>query len=471
MFYNRLSQNTRLPFRLLGEYMATKLSITKLRKTFKNIITPKDTDYEKARTVVPGDINRRPAVIIKVTTANEVTQVISLAKESGLELAIRSGGHSVYSTTEGGIVLDLSLMKNIEIDTQEKTVWAETGLTAVELTSATLEHGLAVGFGDTGSVGIGGITLGGGVGYLVRKNGLTIDNLLAAEIVTADSNILQIDENNHADLFWAIRGGGGNFGVVTKFKFQLQDLPQAYGGILCLPATPQTIASFLREADSAPEALSTIANVMTAPPMPFLAEEHHGKVIIFAMLCYAGNPSEGEKVIESFRNIATPLADLLHPMSYAELFPPDDSEYHPIAAGRTMFLDYVDESVAETILNNLSKATGMMSVTQLRALGGAVSRVPADATAYGHRNSKIMANLAVLYQNIDDKPTHEKWVDEFQNAITQSDKGAYVNFINTVGENELNAAYSSTTLGKLRQVKAKYDPTNLFRMNQNIAPL
>ncbi len=450
--------------------MATKLSITKLRKIFKHIITPKDVDYEKARTVVPGDINRRPAVIIKVTNANEVAQVISLAKETGLELAIRSGGHSMYSTTEGGIVLDLSLMKNIQIDTNTKTAWAESGLTASEYTTATLAHGLATGFGDTGSVGIGGITLGGGVGYLVRKHGLTIDNLLAAEIATADGNILQIDETNHADLFWAIRGGGGNFGVVTKFKFQLQDLTQAYGGILVLPATPDTIASFLREADSAPEALSTIANVMPAPPMPFLAEEHHGKIIIFAMMCYAGDATEGEKVMQPFRNIATPLADMLHPMSYAELFPLEEGEYHPIAAGRTMFLDYVDASVAETILSHLSKATGMMSVTQLRVLGGAMSRVPVDATAYAHRKSKIMANLAVLYEDINEKSKHEAWVDEFQNAIQQSDKGAYVNFINTVGEDELNAAYPASTLEKMRQVKAKYDPENLFKINQNIKP-
>jgi FAD/FMN-containing dehydrogenase len=447
-----------------------KLSITKIRKAFKYVIAPKDADYEKARTVVPGDINRRPAVIIKTTNANEVVQVISLAKETGLELAIRSGGHSVYSTIEGGIVLDLSLMKNIEINTNEKTAWAETGLTAGEYTTATVPHGLATGFGDTGSVGIGGITLGGGVGYLVRKHGLSIDNLLAAEIVTADGNILQIDETNHADLFWAIRGGGGNFGVVTKFKFQLHDLTQAYGGILCLPATPETIASFLREADSAPEALSTIANVMPAPPMPFLAEEHHGKLIIFAMMCYAGDVAEGEKVVEPFRKIGTPLADLLHPMSYSEMFPPDGDEYHPIASSRTMFLDYVDETVAETILKHLQLGKGVMAVSQLRVLGGAMSRVPVEATAFAHRKSKIMVNLATIYQNIDEKPMHEKWVDEFQKAIIQTDKGAYVNFINTVGEDELNAAYPASTLEKMRQVKAKYDPQNLFRMNQNIKP-
>ncbi|MCC7119572.1 MAG: FAD-binding oxidoreductase [Anaerolineales bacterium] len=451
--------------------MSTELSIPQLRKTFKHIVSPKDADYDKARTVVAGDIDRRPAVIIRTTNANEIAQVISLAKETSLPLAVRSGGHSVHSVVDDGIVLDLSLMKDLQIDAKTKTVWAEAGLTAIELTSATLEHGLAIGFGDTGSVGIGGITLGGGVGYLVRKHGLSIDNLLAAEIVTADGNILQIDETNHADLFWAIRGGGGNFGIATKFKFKLHDLTQAYGGMLCLPATSETIASFLKEAGSAPDALSTIANVMTAPPMPFLAEEYHGKIIILAMLCYAGDANEGEKAIQAFRNIATPLADFLHPMSYSEMFPPDDPDYHPLAVSKNMHLDYVDESVAETMLKHLNQGTGMMSVAQLRVLGGAMARVPADATAYAHRKSKIMANLASVYQDISEKPQHERWADEFQNAITQSNKGAYVNFINTVGEKELEAAYPASTLEKLRLIKAKYDPTNLFKMNQNIFPI
>ena len=446
------------------------LSISELRKTFKHVIAPEDAGYDKARTVVAGDIDRRPAVIIQVTTANEVAEVIALAKETGLELAIRSGGHSIYGVSDGGIVLDLSPMKDLQIDAKQKTAWAEAGLTAIEYLNATSAHGLATGFGDTGSVGLGGITLGGGVGFLVRKHGLTIDNLLAAEIVTADGEILQVDDKNHPDLFWAIRGGGGNFGVVTKFKFQLQDLPEAYGGMLFLPATTDTIASFLREADSAPEELSTIANVMPAPPMPFLAEEHHGKMIIMAMMLYAGDPAEGEKVMEPFRKLATPLADMLRPMNYTEMFPAEEGEYHPIAASRTMFLDYVDASVAETILKHLGKSTGMMAVTQLRALGGAMARVPADATAYAHRKSKIMANLAVLYQDLSEKPAHEKWVGEFEKDIQQTDKGAYVNFINSVGEEQLRAAYPGSTLEKLRQVKEKYDPTNLFRMNQNISP-
>jgi len=446
------------------------LSIQKLRKTFQHVIAPDDAEYDKARTVVAGDIDRRPAVIIKVANANEVTQVISLAKETGLELAIRSGGHSVYGVTEGGIVLDLSHMKDLQIEPNQKTAWAETGLTAAEYTNAVSEHGLATGFGDTGSVGLGGITLGGGVGFLVRKHGLTIDSLLAAEIVTADGKILQVDETHHPDLFWAIRGGGGNFGVATRFKFQLHDVGQVYGGMLFLPATADTIASYMSEADSASEELSTIANVMTAPPMPFLAEAIHGKPIIMAMMVYAGDVAKGEQAMAPFRELATSYADMLRPMSYTEMYPPEEGEYHPVAAARTMFLDYVDKSVAETILKHLQASTGMMAVAQLRVLGGATARVPEDATAYAHRNSKIMANLAALYEKPEDKPTHEAWATEFEKSIQQSDKGAYVNFINSVGEDELRAAYPGSTLEKLRQVKAKYDPTNLFRLNQNIPP-
>lgn len=450
----------------------SKLSINNLRDTFNGrVIAPGDAEYDKARMVVAGDINRHPAIIIKVTNANEVAQVISLAKETGLELAIRSGGHSIYGVTEGGIVLDLSRMKDLQIDTKQKTAWAETGLTAAEYTTATVAHGLATGFGDTGSVGLGGITLGGGVGFLVRKHGLTIDSLLAAEIVTADGKILNVDEKNHSDLFWAIRGGGGNFGVATRFKFQLYDVGQVYGGMLFLPATADIVASFMREADSASEELSTIANVMTAPPMPFLPEEVHGKPIIMAMMVYAGDLAKGEQAMTPFRKLAAPYADMLRPMSYTEMYPPEEGEYHPVAAARTMFLDYVDHSVAETILNHLHASTGMMAVSQLRVLGGAMARVSTDATAYAHRDSKIMANLAALYEKPEDKSIHETWVTNFEKAIQQNDKGAYVNFLDDVDEAQVRAAaYPGSTWDRLQQVKAKYDPTNLFHLNQNIPP-
>src|SRR5690349_17934692 len=238
---------------------AATISIPKLRTEFKDrVIAPGDPDYDKARTVFYGGVDRHPAVIIKVPDLNDIVRVVNLARESGLELAIRSGGHSAvgHSVTEGGIVLDLSNMKDLQIDPDTRTAWAEAGLTAGEFTTAAGAKGFAIGFGDTGSVGIGGITLGGGVGYLVRKYGLTIDSLLAAEVVTADGQVLEVDEQNHPDLFWAIRGGGGNFGVVTRFKFQLHELPEVVGGMLILPATPDTIAGFMAEAESAPEELS-----------------------------------------------------------------------------------------------------------------------------------------------------------------------------------------------------------------------
>jgi hypothetical protein len=449
-------------------------SIQELRALFNGrVIAPDDPRYESTRTVFYGGIDCRPSAIIKVADAGDVSRLVSLACEHGFELAVRSGGHSVagHSTTEGGVVLDLSAMKGLQINLEDKTAWAETGLTAGEYTFAANKQGLATGFGDTGTVGLGGITLGGGVGFLVRKYGLTIDSLLAAEVVTADGQLLHVDDNSYPDLFWAIRGGGGNFGVATRFKFQLHEVDMVFGGMLFLPATPDTIASFIAEAESAPEELSTIANVVTAPPMPFLPADVHGKPIIMVMMVYAGDPADGEKAVAPFRALATPYADMLRPMHYPEMYPPEEGgDYHPVAAARTMFIDHVDHSVAETILNHLNASTGSMAVTQLRVLGGAMARVPVEATAFAHRKSRIMVNLAALYENPAEKETHETWVTNFAAAIRQSDKGVYVNFLGDVGEAQIRAAYPGSTWDRLCQVKAKYDPTNLFRLNQNIPP-
>ena len=448
-------------------------SIQELRALFNGrVIAPDDPRYEQARTVFAGGIDRCPAAIVRVADAGDVSRLVSVAREAGIELAIRSGGHSGagHSTTEGGIVLDLSAMKDLQINVQDKTAWAETGLTAGEYVAATAAHGLTTGFGDTGTVGLGGITLGGGVGFLVRKHGLTIDNLLAAEVVTANGELLHVDDQNHHDLFWAIRGGGGNFGVATRFKFQLHEVDSVYGGMLILPATEEVIAGFIAEAESAPDELSTIANVMPAPPMPFLPAEAHGKLIVFAMLVYAGDAEAGERAVAPFRSLATPLADMLKPMKYPELFQEEDGDYHPVAASRTMFIDRVDRSVAETILNHLKASTGSMAVTQLRVLGGAMARVPVEATAFAHRQSRIMVNLAALYENPAEKETHEAWVANFAAAIRQGDGGVYVNFLGDEGEARVRAAYPGSTWKRLQEIKSRYDPDNLFRLNQNIPP-
>ena len=390
-------------------------STSELRALFNGrVIAPGDNGYDQARTVFLGGIDRRPAAIVRVMDAGDVARVVTLARETGLELAVRSGGHSSvgHSVSEGGIVLDLSGMKALQINVQGRTAWAETGLTAGEYTTAAGAHGLATGFGDTRSVGIGGITLGGGVGYLVRKYGLTIDDLLAAEVMTADGHLLRADPESYPDLFWAIRGGGGNFGVATRFRFRLHEVDTIMGGMLILPATPDVIASFIAEAEAAPNELSTIANVMTAPPMPFLPAEYHGKPVVMAMRVYAGEAGAGERVIAPFRALATPIADMVRPMRSPEVYPPEEGGYHPVAAARTMFVDAIDRSAAETILDHIQASTGSMAVAQLRVLGGAMARVPADATAFAHRGSRIMVNVAALYERPGEKATHEAWVTD-----------------------------------------------------------
>jgi FAD/FMN-containing dehydrogenase len=436
------------------------------------VIGPDDSGYDNARTVFSGAIDRRPALIARVANATDVAHVVSVAREGGLELAVRSGGHSGagHGVTEGGIVLDLSGMRALEIDVKGRTAWAETGLTAGAYTDAAGAHGLATGFGDAGSVGIGGITLGGGAGFLVRKHGLTIDDLLAAELVTADGELVRADTETNPDLFWAIRGGGGNFGVATRFQFRLHEVGTIVGGMLLLPATPEVIAAFVAEAESAPEELSTIVNVMPAPPMPFVPEEHHGRLVVMAMLAYAGPENAGESAIAPLRALAEPIADLVRPLPYPELYPPEDPEFHPIASIRTMFLDGVDLRAANAIVERLQAATSPMAATQLRVLGGAVARVPADATAFAHRERRIIANVAAMYGRPEEASTYMPWVDGLAGALDQGDESAYVGFLGDEGEARVRAAYPGPTWDRLAAVKAQYDPTNLFRLNQNVPP-
>lgn len=432
---------------------------------------PGDAGYDEARALFYG-IDHRPSAIIRVVDTDDVSRVIRYARETGIELSVRSGGHSVagHSVSNGGIVLDLSAMQTIEIDVEGKTAWADGGLTAATYTRAAAVHGLATGFGDTGSVGIGGITLGGGIGFLVRKYGMTIDDLLAAEVVTGDGEVLHVDYENHPDLFWAIRGGGGNFGVVTRFKFRLHEVDQIYGGFMILPATADVIRSFLELASEAPEELSAIANVMTAPPMPIVPEEYHGQVILFAMILYAGDADAGEGAVAPFRDLATPIVDMVQPMRYQDLYEDEEGPHPTAVTVRSMLIDKVDYEGAGKIIEYLSASNAIMAAVQLRVLGGAMSRVPADATAFAHRDRRMMVNVAAMYETPDLAPEHDAWAESLADVLRRGESGVYVNFLGDEGEARVREAFPGPTWDRLREVKRRYDPSNLFRLNQNIPP-
>ena len=436
------------------------------------VIVPDDKDYDLARTVFYGGIDRRPKAIVRAMDSDDVSQVITLARQAGLELAVRGGGHSFagHSLSDGGIVLDLREQRALQLDPERRTAWAGGGLTAGAYTKAAGELGLATGFGDTGSVGIGGLTLGGGVGYLVRKHGLTIDQLLAAEVVTADGQLLRADAETNPELFWALRGGGGNFGVVTRFQFRLHEVPSVVGGMLILPATPPVIAGFMAAAEAAPDELSAIANVMPAPPMPQVPAEQHGQLVVFALLVYAGEVDAGERALAPFRQLATPIVDMLRPMTYPEVFVPEEGEYHPTAVARTMFVDTIDRSAAEVIVSSLEASDAPVRVAQLRVLGGAMARVPAEATAFAHRASRIMVNLAAFYESPAERVVREAWVSDFAASLHQGDSGVYVNFLGEASEAQVRTAYPGSTWDRLSSAKRRYDPANLFRVNHNISP-
>jgi len=450
----------------------SSLSIAPLRSALAGrVITPEDAGYDVARTIFAGGFDRRPAAIARPAHATDVARVISFARDNSLPLAIRSGGHGPgHCTTEGGIVLDLRDMRGMTIDAAGRTAWAETGLTAGEYSTLAGAQGLATGFGDTGSVGIGGITLGGGIGYLTRRHGLTIDSVLAAEVVTADGEKLHVDDVSHPDLFWAIRGGGGNFGVVTRFQYRLHPVDQVVGGMLLLPATPDVIVKVIEAAEAASEDLSAIVNVMPAPPMPFVPKAQHGQLAVMILLCHVGDAETGARAMAPFRAIATPIADMVRPMRYPELFPPEDGSYHPTAVGQTMFIGRVDRATASAIVDHLQQSDASMRVAQLRVLGGAMARVPAAATAFAHRSSRILAIVAAFYDGAGDKPRREAWTKEFAWDLHQGYHGAYVNFLGDDSEAGVRTAYPGATWDRLAAIKGRYDPANFFRLNYNVTP-
>jgi FAD/FMN-containing dehydrogenase len=448
-------------------------SIRQLRDELAGpVVGPGEPGYDEARRVFLAAIDRRPSAIVRPVDAGEVAHVVSLGRETGLELAIRGGGHSQagYGTSEGGIVLDLAGLTALGIDPGARFASAAGGLTSGAVTAAAAPYGLAAAFGDSPTVGIGGLTLGGGIGYLVRKHGLTIDHLLGAEVVTADGRVLEVDAESEPDLFWAIRGGGGNFGVVTRFDYRLHPVGQVTGGMLALPATPETLAGLVAEAEAAPEALSMIANVFPAPPLPFVPPELVGSPLLLVLLVHAGPLDEGERAVAPLRALAPPLADFVRPMPYGEMFTAEGPEPPPRAVVRTLFTDSFDEDAARELLDRLRASNAQLPAAQIRVLGGAASRVPADATAFAHRRRRMLVNVAATYVSPDEDAVHRTWAEDAAAALRHGGDAAYVNFLGDEGKQRVRAAYPGSTWDRLTEVKRQYDPENVFRLNQNVAP-
>ena len=442
------------------------------------MVKPGDGAYDEVRAIWNGVHDARPAVIARCADAADVRHAVGFARSEGLDVAVRGGSHSIpgFSTCDDGIVIDLSPMKGIEIDVDAATVRAEGGVIWGELDAATQEHGLATTGGLVSTTGVAGFTLGGGIGWLMRKYGLACDNLRSAEVVTADGQILTASATENADLLWGLRGGGGNFGVVTSFEFDLHKVgPTVAAGPVFYPGDrAEEILRFYREfVKTVPDELTTFAGLLTAPPAPFLPEEWHGKKLVALVGCYAGDPDEGMKALQPFRDLGDPVADLVGPMPYVQMQSLLDDIY-PRGTKAYMKAGYMrdlDDKAIETLVRYHQDATSPASEIHVHHFGGAVARADAEETAYGERQAPYVLNIIAMSHEPGGLDTHIDWAHRLYADIEPSlTGGAYINFLSAEGADRVRAAYGAEKFDRLRALKDRYDPTNLFHLNQNIPP-
>ncbi|MBV9169830.1 MAG: FAD-binding oxidoreductase [Chloroflexi bacterium] len=438
------------------------------------LIRPAHDDYDSARQVYNRSIQRHPALIARAADAADVIRTIQFAREQDLPLAIRSGSHSMagHGTVDGGVVLDLGRMRGMSIDAERRVAWAQPGLTWGEYAQKASAFGLATSSGDTSSVGIGGLALGGGIGWMVRKHGLTIDNLLSVELATADGRLVRASANEHPDLFWALRGGGGNFGVATAFQFQLQPAGTVLGGAVIYPATRAVVRGWADYALQAPDELTTIVFIMPAPPAPFIPPAEVGKLVAVVGVCYTGDLARGESVVAPLRHLGTPVADITGPMPYPALFALTQEATHPQPhAVRSGYVDAFDDALIDGLLEGAERIPAPTGIVQLRALGGAMARVPAEATAFAHRDKPYLATIVGGAVDPSDADRQREWTEDlWNNVLRPRAAGTYVNFLEDEGEERVREAYAPQTYARLAAVKRAYDPTNVFRLNQNVRP-
>jgi FAD/FMN-containing dehydrogenase len=436
------------------------------------VLTRDDERFPSTAAVAVDGPQGPPAMIARPLDAAEVSLAVATAREAGLPIAVRGGGHSFgrFGWVEDGLVLDLRLLDHIDLDPSARVGRAGGGTTAGAYTLAAGELGLATGFGDTGSVGIAGLTLGGGVGYLSRRDGLTLDNLIAADVVLADGRHVRASADEEPDLFWALRGGGGNFGVVTRLHLRLVEQAQVYGGVLMVPLTARALADAAAVARQAREDLTVIVNALVAPPLPFLPEAVHGKPVLMMEIAWAGDAVGGEAAVAPLRALGPAYLDLVGPKPYAALFEgaPGGPMLHGV--GRTGFAaaDGVDDAWAGRVLDALAESTAAMTIVGVRPLGGAIARVPHDATAFAHRGHDLMVSTTAMAP-APAVAAVEVWSDRVADALGLGGD-AYANFLGPVGPEHSRRAYPGATWDRLTAVKAAYDPENVFRSNHNVPP-
>src|SRR5712692_1718115 len=455
-----------------------KTTIQEFRASLRGaLLRPGDDGYDAARRVWNGMIDRKPALIVPCAGVADVINAVNFARTHNLLVSVRGGGHNVTGNAvcEGGIMIDLSPMKGIRVDPARRTARAQAGLTWREFDHETQAFGLATTGGQVSSTGIAGLTLGGGVGWLMRTCGLAVDNLLSVDIVTADGRLLTASATENEDLFWGVRGGGGNFGIVTSFEYRLHPIgPLVLGGMLLYPAAQaKELLHFYREfMAGTPNELMALVAFLTAPPAPFVPAHLQGTPMVAIAICYAGSIEEGQRVVEPLRRFGPPTLDLLSPMPYTviqQLFDAANPFGLQVYVKSDHLADLGDE-VIDTLVTHAATATSPLSVVILFPLEGVVSRVGEQETAFGHRNTAYDYVIYSMWTDPQESERHIQWTRDFWTAMQPFSTGVYVNELGNEGEDRVRAAYLPATYERLIALKNRYDPANLFRLNQNIKP-
>ena len=434
-------------------------------------------DYESARHIWNAAIDRRPALVVRCVDVQDIVRAMRFAERHNALVSVRAGGHNAagFAICDGGLVIDLTQLRKVDVDPVSRTVAVGGGATFADYDAATHEFGLASTGPIISMVGVGGYTLGGGVGWLHRKLGLACDNLISAQVVTADGRIVETSVDHHADLFWAIRGGGGNFGIVSAFKFRLAPISSVLAGLIYHPLEDlPEVAALVRDFNAnAPDDVGVWLMMRKAPASPALPTEMHGRLVATIAVCYAGSNEDGEQVLRPLRQFGRPLVDQVKSRSYADWQKSLDPAWGNGFGNQWLghYMPELTDASARTILEHVSNVTSPFTDVKLVHLGGAVARVGEGETAFSYRNSKYALVIQTRWANPDESAEHLAWSNAFFEAMRVHGTGnVYVNFMADEGDKRVMDAYNPQTFRRLRAIKAVYDPQNRFRMNQNIRP-